>query len=121
MQLKIAETADFKGSCVPSVASDQRSSVGIARKACALKGEDELFYRVRVMGWPTGRIQVLRHGPDSGESVGYGNRIGRLTRKIKRVKFGFYTDLCYLCNKIADDDDCKAISHRHTNVLTDYS
>ena len=49
------------------------------------------------------------------------NRIGRLTRKIKRVKFGCYTDLCYLCNKIADDDDCKAISHRHTNVLTDYS
>ena len=48
---------------------------------------------------------------------------GRMTvnRKIKRVKFGFYTDLCYLCNKIADDDDCKAISHRHTNVLTDYS
>ena len=44
-----------------------------------------------------------------------------VNRKIKRVKFGFYTDLCYLCNKIADDDDCKAISHRHTNVLTDYS
>ena len=46
---------------------------------------------------------------------------GEHSRKIKRVKFGFYTDLCYLCNKIADDDDCKAISHRHTNVLTDYS
>ena len=39
-----AETALRKGSCVPSVASDQRSSVGKFYEAFALKGKTWIFY-----------------------------------------------------------------------------
>jgi len=63
MQLKIAETADFKGSCVPSVASDQRSSVGIARKACALKGERWVLSTTLDAGrLGAGRLNAGRYG-----------------------------------------------------------